>query len=66
MERMTRKNPNGTYRMPMNLALSVRTEWQQEMPVMFGEPVNRLGSYEDIGTPEEFAMLKEMYHGTKK
>ena len=65
MDRMTRKNPNGTYRLPMNAALSVRTEWQMEMPVMFGAPIDRLGEYEEIGTPREFAMLKAMY-GTKK
>lgn len=65
MERMTRRNPNGTYRLPMSTALSVRTEWQMEMPVMFGNPIDRLGAYEDIGTPEEFAKLK-MFYGTKK
>lgn len=65
MERMTRRNPNGTFRLPMNTALSIRTEWQQEQPVMFGNPVDRLGAYEDIGTPEEFSALKRMY-GTKK
>lgn len=65
MDRMTRKNPNGTYRLPMNTAQSIRTEWQMEMPVMFGAPIDRLGEYEEIGTPKEFAMLKAMY-GTKK
>lgn len=66
MERMTRRNPNGTFRLPMSTALSVRTEWQMEQPVMFGNPVDRLGTYEDIGTPEEFSKLKQLYDRTKK
>ena len=62
--RMTRKNPNGTYRLPMSAAQSIRTEWQMEMPVMFGNPIDRLGEYEDLGTPEELARLLRIY-GTK-
>lgn len=66
MERMTRKNPNGTYRLPMNTAMSVRMEWQQEQTVLFGNPIDRLGEYEEIGTPQEFAQLKAIYGKTKK
>lgn len=66
MLRMTRKNANGTFRLPMETALSIRLEWQQERPVMFGDPVDKLGEYEEIGTPKEFARLKEMYDRTKK
>ena len=51
MERMTRKNPNGTYRLPATNTESFRMEWQQEMPVFFGTSVDKLGKYEDIGTP---------------
>ena len=65
MERLTRKNPNGTYRLPAANAEFSRMEWQQEMPVFFGTSVDKLGKYEDIGTPEEFAELKHRY-GTKK
>lgn len=60
-ERMTRKNPNGTYRLPATSAESFRMEWQQEMPVFFGTSVNKLGRYEDIGSPEEVAELKHRY-----
>lgn len=65
MDRMTIKNPNGSYRIPMSRGGSIRHEWQQEQTVLYGGPVDRLGAYEDIGTPQEFALLKKNY-GTIK
>lgn len=65
MERMTRKNPDGSFRLPMQNALSIRAEWQQEQQVFFGPPIDKLGQYEAIGTPQEFAALKALY-GVKK
>lgn len=56
-EKMTRKNPNGTYRLLGNEAGSIRMEWQQEQPVFFGDPVDKLGMYEELGTPEELKKL---------
>lgn len=65
-DRITRENPSGSYRIPAFKAISVRMEWQGGIPVFFGVPVDKLGKYEDIGTPEEFALLKKMYEKTKK
>lgn len=65
MDRITRQNPDGTYRLPAEGARSVRMEWQQERPVFFGVPIDLLGRYEDLGTPEELRALKTLY-GTKK
>lgn len=65
MDRMTIRNPNGSYRIPMSRAGTIRQAWQQEQTVLFGDPVDKLGTYEDIGTPQEFAQLKKNY-GTKK
>lgn len=65
MERMTRQNPDGSYRLPAERALSVRMEWQLERPVFFGTHIDKLGRYEDIGTLEEFRELKRIY-GRKK
>lgn len=65
MNRMTIQNPNGTYRLPMSRGGSFRQEWQQEQTVLYGKIIDRLGAYEDIGTPQELAQLMETY-GIKK
>lgn len=65
-KRLTNKNPNGTYRIPGNRVESMRMEWQQDTPVFFGTAVDKLGKYEDLGTPQELALLKEQYARTKK
>lgn len=57
-ERLTRRNPGDTYRIPMATQKSLRLEWQQESLTIFGEVADRLGQYEDLGTPEELALLK--------
>ncbi len=52
--RMTIKNPNGkTYRLPASRAGENRMEQQQEMIVFYGDLVNLLGRYEDLGPIEE-------------
>ena len=42
--RLTRKNPNGSYRIPMCTQKTIRLEWQQEDVVVFGEVANLLGA----------------------
>ena len=55
--RLTRKNPNGSYRIPMCTQKTIRMEWQQEELNVFGEVANLLGEYEDLGTPKELREL---------
>ena len=64
--RLTRKNPNGSYRIPMSTQKTLRLEWQQEDVVVFGEVANLLGAYEDLGTPEELRELLKTKTGIKK
>lgn len=67
MERMTTKNPNGvTYRMLIKNAGMFKMAWQQEMLVFFGDAVDRLGEYEDLGTVGKFKELLEKERGIKK
>lgn len=51
--RLTIKNPqnSNTYRIQ-------DTKIRQENGCAFGDAVDRLGVYEDLGTPEEFKRLK--------
>ena len=56
--RLTRKNPNGSYRIPMCTQKTIRLEWQQV--------ANLLGAYEDLGTPEELRELLKTKTGIKK
>lgn len=58
--RLTRKNPNGSYRIPMCAQKTLRLEWQQEDLVVFGEIANLLGAYEDLGTVEELKELQKL------
>jgi hypothetical protein len=62
-ERLTRRNPNHTYRIPMADQKTIRLEWQQGSLNVFGELADRLGQYEDLGTVEE---LMELKRTTKK
>lgn len=55
--RLTRKNPNGSYRIPMCTQKTIHMEWQQEELNVFGEVANLLGEYEDLGTPKELREL---------
>jgi hypothetical protein len=57
---MTIKNPGNSdsYRAPLNRTGEIEMKWQQETPVFYGEMVNLLGRYEDLGTPEELEKLK--------
>lgn len=66
MERMTIINGNGSYRLPLSKGKTIRQEWQQDQPVLFGEPVNKLGTYEDIGTQDEFSSLMNRYGRKRK
>ena len=63
--RLTRKNPNGSYRIPMSTQKTLRLEWQQEELTVFGEVANLLGAYEELGTPEELRELISMHKGIK-
>ena len=49
-KRLTIKNPNGSYRLIMS-SMDIRLEG--DPLTMFGDIADRLGAYEDIGTPEE-------------
>ncbi len=52
--RLTRKNPGaGGYRIPMCTQRTIRLEWQQSELNIFGEAADKLGRYEDLGSPEE-------------
>lgn len=55
------KNANGTYRSPGRRVGSFRIENQLEETVIYGDLVNSLGEYEDIGTAEEFRDLKQLH-----
>lgn len=46
-ERLTVKNPDGTYRIWMDHAGSFRMESQMGAVYAFGDLVNKLGKYED-------------------
>lgn len=62
--RLTRKNPgSGGYRIPMCSQKTLRLEWQQSDLVVFGGVADKLGRYEDLGSPEE---LEEMLKRIKK
>lgn len=61
----TRKNANGSYRIPGNMIGTFRMEYQQEQSTIFGDIANALGGYEDVGTVEEFRELKKRF-GIKK
>lgn len=59
-ERLTRRNPNHTYRVPMVTQRELDLKWQQGTLNVFGELANRLGQYEDLGTVEELTELKRI------
>lgn len=59
--KFTRRNKNGTYRITMNngMRLSIDAGMHNLVePCITGDVANRLGEYEAIGSPEEFARLK--------
>lgn len=54
----TRKNPNGTYRIPEHAAGEFRLQCQGGTCAFFGEHVNALGMYEESGlSPEQAQKL---------
>lgn len=56
--RLTRKKPgDGGYRIPMCTQKTLRLEWQQEDLTVFGEAADKLGRYEDLGSPDELERL---------
>ena len=59
--RSTLRNPNGSFRLLMSRFGDFKIEKQQGERVMFGELVNELGQYEDLGTIEELRNLKRRY-----
>lgn len=53
-KRLTRKNPNvNTYRLPLMTNSGFRAENQGGQLTLFGDLVDKLGRYEDLGEPEE-------------
>lgn len=68
VERITRKNPDGSFRLPAYKAGTFRMEWQMETPVFFGDAVNKLGQYEELGTLKELKeaiQLRKSYSGKR-
>lgn len=62
--RLTRKNPGSRgYRIPMCTQKTLRLEWQQSDLAVYGEVADKLGRYEDLGSPEE---LEELIKKNKK
>ncbi len=57
MDKLTRKNPDGSFRIPMMNGISLRIENQQDMSVLFGTIADKLGAYEALGTPEEISRI---------
>ena len=56
--RLTRINSgDGGYRIPMCTQKTLRMEWQQEDLTVFGEAADKLGRYEDLGSPDELERL---------
>lgn len=56
--RLTRKNPGDRgYRIPLCTQKTLRLEWQQEDLTVFGEAADKLGRYEDLGSPDELERL---------
>lgn len=59
-ERMTQRNPNGrTYRIPLTRAGEFRVVVDKHSAALFGDPVDRLGTYEDCLTLEEALAYKK-------
>ena len=57
-ERMTIKNPNGTYRIPIERAKGFTVESLGQSVTIRGELVDKLGAYEELGlSPEEIKRI---------
>lgn len=52
-EMMTRKNPNGSYRIPLSKMGDLRIDGQSTAPAMFGAVADKLGWYENCGMTQE-------------
>ncbi len=67
IRRMTIKNSNDTgYRAPLRNHEKIRIDHNEEIITVFGDVIDRLGKYEDLGTLEDFAALKERGSGIKR
>ena len=78
MARMTLKNPNNQgYRIPMSRAGTLRIESNGRFSDIFGDMVNRLGQFEDLGmepdeirkelqTAENYRQLIKCWENEKK
>lgn len=61
MDRMTVINPNNkSYRVPLEKAKEFKIETYGTSTGIFGDLVNRLGQYEDLGSIEELKELAKM------
>lgn len=57
----TRKNPNGTYRIPLNTDHEIRILSDRMNVALHGDIVDRLGAYEATGLePEELVWLTKL------
>lgn len=62
MNRMTLKNPSDNgYRLPFSRSGEWRMENKGQFSDIYGDPINRLGQYEDLGMePDEIRRELEM------
>lgn len=60
------RNPNGTYRVPLKNGVGCEIDTLDTIPCLLGKIANRIGEYEAIGTPEEFAKLKGIEYSSIK
>lgn len=66
-ERMTVKNPNGTYRIPIERAKDFTVESLGQSVTIRGELVDKLGAYEELGlSPGEIKRMLVNGKYTKK
>lgn len=65
MERMTVTNPNNrSYRVPLEKAREFKIESYGTSVGIFGDLVNRLGQYEDLGSIEQLKELAKINNKT--
>lgn len=57
-EKYTRKNPNGSYRVPVNTDIEFRLVADKMHQAFFGKFIDALGAYEESGlSPEQVEKL---------
>ena len=60
------RNSNGSYRVPLRNGVGCEIDTLDTTPCLLGKIANRIGEYEAIGSPEEFAKLKGIEYNSVK